>query len=113
MLLDEAAGINDGVACEPWPELPIALTPPPPFRTTTQREAILEWGEALAAEPDRRDATLDLLRREPPHLRDGDPLTPVEGETSSRSSPPCCGSTARTSRCRDLPDPARRTSART
>ena len=82
VLLDEAAGINEGVACEPWPELPIALTPPPPFRTTTQREAILEWGEALAAEPDRRDATLDLLRREPPHLRDEAPLTPVEGETA-------------------------------
>ncbi|HEV7623667.1 MAG TPA: TM0106 family RecB-like putative nuclease [Amnibacterium sp.] len=76
--LDEVAGRDDaGVACAPWPELPLALTPGPPFNTRTQREAILEWGEALVAAPDRRDATLDLLRREPPRLAGGGPLAPA------------------------------------
>ncbi|HEY0373635.1 MAG TPA: DEAD/DEAH box helicase, partial [Amnibacterium sp.] len=77
--LEETAGRDDaGVACAPWPELPLALTPGPPINTRTQREAILEWGEALVDRPDRRDATIDLLRREPPRLIGGGRLGPVD-----------------------------------
>jgi hypothetical protein len=81
--LDESAGRDeDRVACDPWPDLPIALTPGPPINTKTQREAILEWGEALVDRPDRSDATLDLLRRQPPRLRDGGTLAPVGGSVA-------------------------------
>ena len=92
---------------------PIALTPRPPFSTKTQREAILEWGEALADVPIGRTPTLDLLRRAaaaPPRRRSADA---GDGETPTPSSRPASASTAPTSRCRALPDPARPTSART
>ncbi|WP_284255175.1 TM0106 family RecB-like putative nuclease [Pseudolysinimonas kribbensis] len=57
----------------PWPQLPMALTPKPPIRTAAQREAILEWGEALAAAlPGPPDgAALDILRRRPPRIDGG------------------------------------------
>ncbi|RIX27903.1 TM0106 family RecB-like putative nuclease [Amnibacterium setariae] len=60
--------------CATWSALPFALTPGRPLATPTQRSAILEWGERLALGPDRRDAVLDLLRREPPHLLPGGAL---------------------------------------
>ena len=75
VLLEEDAGQVDGAACEPWAALPIALTPAAPVRTGTLRQAILTWGERLALDPRRRDAVLDLLRREPPRTTDGGPLT--------------------------------------
>jgi predicted RecB family nuclease len=76
--LEETAGRDaDGVACVPWPELPIALTPGAPPSTRRQREAILEWGQRLVDRPDRRDAMVDLLRRDPPRLIGGGDLGPA------------------------------------
>ncbi|MGT2427068.1 TM0106 family RecB-like putative nuclease [Amnibacterium kyonggiense] len=81
--VEERTGSRDGAACEPWPDLPMALTPGKPLATPTQRAAILEWGERLALEPTRRDAVLDLLRREPPVLRSGAVLTAPERPTAA------------------------------
>ncbi|MDQ1512354.1 MAG: hypothetical protein QOC59_196, partial [Microbacteriaceae bacterium] len=81
--LDESAGQDENrVACAPWDELPIALTPGPPINTRKQREAILEWGEALVDAPSRQDATLDLLRRDPPRLNGGQPLVEASGRVA-------------------------------
>lgn len=74
VLLDEQAGRRDGVACDPWPELPFALTPGPPYRTANQRAAILEWGGRLVHGFPAGDAVLDLLRRTPPRVRGDEPL---------------------------------------
>jgi predicted RecB family nuclease len=66
--VEEQAGSRDGAPCAGWAELPFALTPGRPLATPSQRGAILQWGERLALEPGSRDAILDLLRRDPPHL---------------------------------------------
>ncbi|MDQ1512332.1 MAG: hypothetical protein QOC59_174, partial [Microbacteriaceae bacterium] len=82
--LDESAGQDENrVTCAPWDELPIALTPGPPINTRKQREAILEWGEALVDDSSRQDATLDLLRRDPPRLNGGQPLVAASGEVAA------------------------------
>lgn len=82
ILLEEATGKGaDG-----WGELPVALTPPSPIPTAAQRRAILEWGRVVAdALPAFGDgASLDLLRRIPPRLRDGGELVqPVGGENAA------------------------------
>ena len=71
VVLEEQAGRDrDGVACEPWSELPFALTPGAPFRTANQRAAILEWGERLVRGFPAGDAVLDLLQRRPPRTGD-------------------------------------------
>lgn len=72
--LVEHAGRRDGVPCEPWAELPFALTPHAPYNTRSQRAAILEWGRRVADRPDRPDPVLDVLRRIPPRTVDGGPL---------------------------------------
>jgi uncharacterized protein len=68
----------------PWPQLPIALTPASPIRTVAQREAILEWGEGLAAAlpSPSGGAALDILRRRAPRIagglaRTGDPIADI------------------------------------
>ena len=72
VLLDEQAGTDAGrVACEPWQQVPFALTPHGPFRTVNQRAAILDWGRRLARGFPAGDAVLDLLRRTPPRLVGG------------------------------------------
>lgn len=56
-----------------WHELPVALTPGRPIPTAAQRNAILEWGRQVASALPQwmPDATLDLMRREPPRLTSG------------------------------------------
>jgi predicted RecB family nuclease len=72
IVLEEGAGV-DG---DPWPGLPVALTPAAPIATAQQRAAILEWGKAIVDELPayRAESSLDLLRRVPPRLRDGEAL---------------------------------------
>ncbi|MET0589814.1 MAG: TM0106 family RecB-like putative nuclease [Naasia sp.] len=67
--LEEGAGV-DG---DTWDSTPVALTPAAPIATGQQRTAILEWGQAIAAELPalRADPALDLLRRVPPRLVGG------------------------------------------
>jgi uncharacterized protein len=76
-----------------WPQLPMALTPKPPIRTRAQREAILEWGETLAAAlPSPPDGpALDILRRRPPRVdgglaRTGDPVADIVASLIRMSS---------------------------
>ena len=71
ILLEERAGSVDG-----WTQFPMALTPGSPIPTRAQRQAILEWGRAIAeALPHLPPSPgLDLLRRLPPRLRSGGPL---------------------------------------
>jgi hypothetical protein len=54
--------------------LPVALTPAAPIPTKAQRQAILEWGTQISdvLPALRAEASLDLLRRIPPRVRDGD-----------------------------------------
>lgn len=63
-----------------WSALPVALTAPRPLPTRNQRQAILDWGEALAVRgvAAARDPATDLLRRIPPRLH-GAGLAPVAG----------------------------------
>jgi uncharacterized protein len=57
---------------ETYPDLPVALGPPPPPNTRVLADAIRELGEAAAAAPALPDqAALDLLARRRPRLRDG------------------------------------------
>ena len=82
VLLDEQAGLLDGIACEPWADLPVALTPGRPLPTAGQRGAILEWGEQFARDLGRSDAVLDLLRRTPPRLTGGGARASVDDPTA-------------------------------
>ncbi|GAA2174749.1 TM0106 family RecB-like putative nuclease [Agrococcus versicolor] len=79
VVLDERDVAGDG-----WAQLPIALAPGRPIPTTTQRSAILEWGERVAANADPiADPALDVLRREPPRIRGGVP-GPEHGSPAER-----------------------------
>jgi predicted RecB family nuclease len=69
VLLDEGTGMGNAG----WPMVPVALTPGAPIPTKAQRQAILEWGREIADALPRLSggASLDLLRRIPPRLREG------------------------------------------
>ncbi|PRI09989.1 TM0106 family RecB-like putative nuclease [Leucobacter massiliensis] len=84
---------DDGVLVEeyappsgPHAALPIALVPGPPPRAGAQQGAIEEWGRALAEALDRgelpRDPVVELIRRVPPRLADGEPLVAVGSGTA-------------------------------
>jgi uncharacterized protein len=82
VLLDELAGRRDGIPCEPWAELPFALTPGPPYRTRNQRAAILEWGDRLVRGFPAGDPLVDLLGRRPPRLGGGGGLASAEAPSA-------------------------------
>ncbi|MET0782262.1 MAG: TM0106 family RecB-like putative nuclease, partial [Microbacterium sp.] len=68
-VLDDGAIVEENaVDGHTWPELPIALTPPPPPRALNQQVAIDAWADAvIAASPDLpADPATDILRRRPP-----------------------------------------------
>jgi uncharacterized protein len=73
--LDEYAGQDLAT----WSTFPVALTPPAPIPTDAQRSAILQWGGAVAdALPGfAPGAALDILRRVPPRMKDGQGLEPL------------------------------------
>jgi uncharacterized protein len=75
VMLEESAGMGG----ETWSGFPVALTPEAPVPTKAQREAILQWGARLAESLPRfpASAALDILRRVPPRMVDGDGLEPV------------------------------------
>ncbi|MGN6444991.1 TM0106 family RecB-like putative nuclease [Amnibacterium sp.] len=83
VVLEEQAGRRDGVAIEPWQDLPVALTPKAPIWTRNQRAAILEWGTHLVAGFPAGDAVLDLLRRTPPRLAGGGTATAPADPTAA------------------------------
>jgi predicted RecB family nuclease len=70
---------NVGRGGEPWTALPLALTPGRPIPTKAQREAILKWGARVAEKLPgfSADPALDILRRVPPRMTDGDGLEPI------------------------------------
>ncbi len=84
VLVEESAG--DG---HEYSTLPVAVTPGPPPPAGSQKRAIEEWGEALAAALDRgafpRDPAVDLLRRSTPVFRS------VEGRNPQDSTPGASG----------------------
>ena len=80
-VLDDGAIVEEfAVQGETWPELPIALTPPPPPRAGNQQSAIDAWADTLiAASPAfTEDPATDILRRRPPRTRSG-ALAPSSG----------------------------------
>ena len=78
VLILERAG-NDGTTFD---QLPFALTPGPPIKTTALRESIGSTAAAVAAGLPRlpRTAVLDVLLRRAPRTRSGNPL-PRGGDT--------------------------------
>jgi predicted RecB family nuclease len=83
-IIDETTIIIDELlpnGVEHYTELPMALTPKPPIDAGTRPGAISEWGRSvLDALPTMLpNASLDVLRREPPRVEQ---LVPVTEETS-------------------------------
>ncbi|MCU1438503.1 MAG: hypothetical protein JWP66_1590 [Naasia sp.] len=81
VLLEESTGEENAN----WQDLPMALTPGSPIPTAAQRTAILEWGGEVAAGLPTMPvgASLDLLRRAEPRLRNGGRLAEAAPDTSA------------------------------